>query len=278
MLKWAKELFPFCRSITGKGLRDTILFLKKINMDLKILSFKSGEKVFDWRIPDEWNINDSFIKHTSGKKYAQFSKSNLHIMGYSTPIDKWISKNELLKHIHTQKNLSNAVPYVTSFYKKNWGFCLSENEKKKLPNGKFKVFIDSNLQPGVLNLAEAKLKGRSKKEIFFSTNICHPSMANNELSGPILASALLKYIKNNYKKTYYSYRFIFVPETIGSIAYLSKKYREMKKRIIAGFVLSCVGDERNYSHIFSPNYNLADKALFSALIGLKNVRKYSYLE
>ena len=278
MLKWAKELFPFCRSITGKGLRDTILFLKKINMDLKILSFKSGEKVFDWRIPDEWNINDSFIKHTSGKKYAQFSKSNLHIMGYSTPIDKWISKNELLKHIHTQKNLSNAVPYVTSFYKKNWGFCLSENEKKKLPNGKFKVFVDSNLQPGVLNLAEAKLKGRSKKEIFFSTNICHPSMANNELSGPVLASALLKYIKNNYKKTYYSYRFIFVPETIGSIAYLSKKYREMKKRIIAGFVLSCVGDERNYSHISSPNYNLADKALSSALIGLKNVKKYSYLE
>ena len=278
MLKWAKELFPFCRSITGKGLRDTILFLKKINTDLKILSFKSGEKVFDWRIPDEWNIKDSFIKHTSGKKYAQFSKSNLHIVGYSIPIDKWISKNELLQHIHTQKNLPNAVPYVTTFYKKNWGFCLSENEKKKLPNGKFKVFIDSNLQPGVLNLAEAKLKGRSKKEIFFSTNICHPSMANNELSGPVLASALLKYIKNNYKKTYYSYRFIFVPETIGSIAYLSKKYREMKKRIIAGFVLSCVGDERNYSHISSPNYNLADKALSSALIGLKNVKKYSYLE
>jgi aminopeptidase-like protein len=278
MLKWAKELFPFCRSITGKGLKDTILFLKKINTDLKILSFKSGKKVFDWRIPDEWNIKDSFIKHTSGKKYAQFSKSNLHIMGYSTPIDKWISKNELLKHIYTQKDLPNAVPYVTSFYKKNWGFCLSESEKKKLPNGKFKVFIDSNLQPGLLNLAEAKLKGRSKKEIFFSTNICHPSMANNELSGPVLASALLKYIKNNYKKTYYSYRFIFVPETIGSIAYLSKKYREMKKRIIAGFVLSCVGDERNYSHIFSPNYNLADKALSSALIGLKNVKKYSYLE
>ena len=136
MLKWAKELFPFCRSITGKGLRDTILFLKKINTDLKILSFKSGEKVFDWRIPQEWNIKDSFIKHTSGKKYAQFSKSNLHIVGYSIPIDKWISKNELLQHIHTQKNLPNAVPYVTSFYKKNWGFCLSENEKKKITKWK----------------------------------------------------------------------------------------------------------------------------------------------
>ena len=278
MLKWAKELFPLCRSITGKGLRDTISFLRKINSELKVLSFRSGEKVFDWHIPNEWNINNAFIQHTSGKKYAQFSKSNLHVVGYSIPVNKWVFKSELMKHIYTQKSFPSAVPYVTSFYEKNWGFCLSENEKRKLPNGKFKVFIDSNLQPGVLNLAEAKLKGKSEKEIFFSTNICHPSMANNELSGPVLSSALLRYIKYNYKKTYFSYRFVFIPETIGSITYLSTKYKKMKKKIIAGFVLSCVGDERNYAHVFSPNYNLADKALSSALIGLKNVKEYSYLE
>ena len=278
MLKWAKELFPLCRSITGKGLRNTISFLRKINSELKVLSFRSGEKVFDWHIPNEWNINNAFIQHTSGKKYAQFSKSNLHVVGYSIPVNKWVFKSELMKHIYTQKSFPSAVPYVTSFYEKNWGFCLSENEKRKLPNGKFKVFIDSNLQPGVLNLAEAKLKGKSEKEIFFSTNICHPSMANNELSGPVLSSALLRYIKYNYKKTYFSYRFVFIPETIGSITYLSTKYKKMKKKIIAGFVLSCVGDERNYSHVFSPNYNLADKALSSALIGLKNVKEYSYLE
>ena len=278
MLKWAKELFPLCRSITGKGLRNTISFLRKINSELKVLSFRSGEKVFDWHIPNEWNINNAFIQHTSGKKYAQFSKSNLHVVGYSIPVNKWVFKSELMKHIYTQKSFPSAVPYVTSFYEKNWGFCLSENEKRKLPNGKFKVFIDSNLQPGVLNLAEAKLKGKSEKEIFFSTNICHPSMANNELSGPVLSSALLRYIKYNYKKTYFSYRFVFIPETIGSITYLSTKYKKIKKKIIAGFVLSCVGDERNYSHVFSPNYNLADKALSSALIGLKNVKEYSYLE
>ena len=278
MLKWAKELFPFCRSLTGKGLRETIFYLKKINFNLKILSFKSGKKVFDWKIPDEWNIKDSYIEDELGKKYAQFSKSNLHVVNYSTSINKWISKDELLKHIHTHKDMPDAIPYVTSYYKRDWGFCLSENEKKKLPEGKFKVFINSNLKPGELNLAEAKLKGKSKKEIFFSTNICHPSMANNELSGPTLSSALLRYIKDNYVKSYYSYRFLFVPETIGSIAYLSKNYKEMKKNIIAGFTLSCVGDERNFSHVVSPNYNLADEALTSALIGLNNVKVYPFLE
>ena len=278
MIKWAKKLFSFCRSITGQGLRDTIYYLRKINSDLKILSFKSGRKVFDWKIPNEWNIKDSYIEHESGKKYAQFSKSNLHVVNYSTSINKWIFKDELLRHIHTRKDLPDAIPYITSYYKKNWGFCLSENEKKKLPNGKFKVFINSSLLPGKLNLAEAKLKGKSKKEIFFSTNICHPSMANNELSGPILSSALLRYIKDNYNKSYYSYRFLFVPETIGSLAYLSKNYKKMKKDIIAGFTLSCVGDERSFSHVVSPNYNLADEALSSALIGLNNVKVYSFLE
>ena len=158
----------------------------KINSDLKILSFKSGKKVFDWIIPNEWNIKDSYIEHELGQKYAEFSKSNLHVINYSIPINKWISKDELLKHIYTRKDFPDAIPYVTSYYKRNWGFCLSENEKKKLPNGKFKAFINSKLAPGELNLAEARLIGKSQKEIFFSTNICHPSMANNELSGPVV--------------------------------------------------------------------------------------------
>ncbi len=278
MISWAKKLFPICRSITGAGLRETIYFLKDINPNIKILTFNSGKKIFDWKIPDEWNIKNSYIEDESGKKYAEFSKSNLHVVNYSVPINKWISKNELLKHIYTVKNFPDAIPYVTSYYKKKWGFCLSENEKYNLPTGKFKVFINSTLKKGKLNLAEAKLKGKVQREIFISTNICHPSMANNELSGPVLLSALIKYVRDNYKKSYYSYRFLFTPETIGSLAYLSKNYINMKKRIIAGFTLSCVGDERNYSHVASPNYNLADQALESALIGLKNVKAYSFLE
>ena len=277
MIKWAKELFPICRSITGAGLRETIFYLKKINSNLSILSFNTGKKVFDWKIPKEWNIKDSYIKHESGRKYAEFSKSNLHVVNYSTSVNRWVSRDELLKHIYTSKEFPNAIPYITSYYKKKWGFCLSEKEKKRLPKGRFKVFINSTFHKGKLNLAEAKIKGKVKKEIFFSTNICHPSMANNELSGPVLASALLKYIQDNYKKTYYSYRFLFTPETIGSIAYLSKNYKKMKKRILAGFTLSCVGDERSYSHVLSPKYNLADKALSSALLGLNNVKTFSFI-
>ena len=278
MLKWAKELFPLCRSITGKGLRDTISFLRKINPELKVLSFRSGEKVLDWHIPNEWNINNAFIQHTSGKKYAQFSKSNLHVVGYSIPVNKWVFKSELIKHIYTQKNFPSAVPYVTSFYEKNWGFCLSENEKRKLPNGKFKVFIDSNLQPGVLNLAEAKLKGKSEKEIFFSTNICHPSMANNELSGPIVSMALIKYFMK--KKLNKTMRFIFIPETIGSLAYLSKKLKILKKNVIGGFNLTCIGDDRNHSCMLSRNENSqSDKAIIQCYKKLKIKHKiFSYLE
>ena len=161
----------------------------------------------------------------------------------------------------------NPIWTSTTYNKKNSGICLSENEKNSLPNGKFRVFINSSLKKGNLNLAEAKLNGKTKKEIFFSTNICHPSMANNELSGPVLLSALIKYIKDFHKNNYYSYRFIFTPETIGSIAYLSKNYKKMKKNIITGFTLSCVGDERSFSHVVSSSYKLADKALSSALIG-----------
>ena len=279
MIKWAKDLFPICRSITGEGLRKTLLYLKRINPNLKTLSFKSGEKVFDWRIPEEWNIYDSYIQHKSGKKFAEFKKSNLHIVGYSQPINKWINKKELIKRIHTQKDLPDAIPYVTSYYKKYWGFCLSEKQKKKLPNGKFKVFINSTLKPGKLNIGEIYLKGRGKKEVFFSTYICHPSMANNELSGPVLSSAIAKYIKNTYKKTNVSYRFVFVPETIGALAYLKKKYKNLKKNVVAGFVLSCVGDERNYSHILSPKENnLADTALSAAFIGLRKTKTFSYLD
>ena len=275
MIEWAKDLFPICRSITGEGLRKTIYYLKNINPNIKMLTFKSGTKVFDWNIPEEWNIKDAYIEDESKKKYAQFSKSSLHVVNYSVPVDKWVSKAELLKHIHTVKKMPDAIPYVTTYYKKNWGFCLSENEKNSLPNGKFRVFINSSLKKGNLNLAEAKLNGKTKKEIFFSTNICHPSMANNELSGTVLLSALIKYIKDSHKNNYYSYRFIFTPETIGSIAYLSKNYKKMKKNIIAGFTLSCVGDERSFSHVVSSSYNLADKALSSALIGKSNAKLYS---
>ena len=230
MLKWAKILFPICRSLTGKGTQRTLRFFKNINSEFKIINFRSGDKVFDWKIPLEWNIRDAYIQHSSKKKFAEFKKNNLHVVGYSKPVNKIITKNELLKNIYTQKNQLAAIPYVTSYYKERWGFCMSEKMKRKLPNGKYKVFIDSDLKKGFLEVMQAKLKGKSKKEIFFSSYVCHPSMANNELSGPVLLNAILKYIKEKYPKRKFSYRFVLLPETIGPIAYLSKFKNLLKKK------------------------------------------------
>ena len=277
MIQWAKDLFPLCRSLTGKGTQQTLRYFKRINPEFKIFSFKSGTKVFDWVIPNEWNIMDAYIKHESGRKYCDFKKHNLHIVGYSMPINKSFNKKELLKYIYTEKKQPNSIPYVTSYYKKRWGFCMSENGKKKLPSGKYTVFINSSLKKGVMELMDAKIKGRNKKEIFFSSYVCHPSMANNELSGPVLLNALLKYIKKAYPRSNYSYRFVLLPETIGSITYINKNLDNLKKNVICGFNLTCVGDERAYSYVSSKNGNtLADEAIKATLINKKKVNRYNF--
>ena len=279
MIKWAKDLFPLCRSLTGKGTQKTLRYFKMINPEFKIFKFKSGLKVFDWRIPDEWNITDAYIKHEKGKKYCNFKKCNLHVMGYSVPTNLLLGKKDLLKYIFTEKKQPDVIPYVTSYYKPRWGFCMSENEKKILPDGKYKVYIDSSLKKGVMELMEAKIKGKTKKEIFFSSYVCHPSMANNELSGPVLLNALLKYIKKAFPKPKYSYRFVLLPETIGSITYINKNLNSLKKNVICGFNLTCVGDERSYSYVSSRKGNtLADQAIKAALISKKKVIKYSFVD
>ena len=278
IMTWAHDLFPICRSITGGGFLKTVSYIKNVHNDLKLISFKTGENVFDWTIPKEWNIVDSYIEHESGKKFAEFYKHNLHVLNYSKPIDKWMDKELLLPHIHTQPDQPDWIPYVTSYYEERWGFCMSENDKKKLPGGRYRAYINSELKDGELNVAEVLIPGSCTKEIFFSTYICHPSMANNELSGPVLQMALIDYLKTSFAKLKYSYRFIFVPETIGSISYLSKRHKIMKKNIICGFNISCVGDSRSYSHIESRSGNtLADFAVEAALIGKSNVKRYSFL-
>ena len=277
MINWIKKLFPICRSITGNGTRETLAFFEKINPELKRIKFKSGKKVFDWTIPLEWNIKDAYIS-IKNKKIVNFKNSNLHVMGYSTPIKKTISLKELLLHTYTNKKRPNSIPYVTSYYKKNWGFCMKESMKKKLKKGRYKVFIDSNLKKGFLECSHAIIKGREKKEIFFTSYVCHPSMANNELSGPSLLNHILLYIKKNYPRTNYSYRFFLGPEAIGSIAYLSKYYKVMKKNTICGFNFSCVGDERNFSIVHSPYQNtLADRSLLSSIFKYKNAKMYNFI-
>ncbi len=280
LIDHVKKLFPKCRSITGEGIRETLSYFESHNNEYERLSFKTGEQVFDWNIPKEWNIIDGFIQHKeSGKKFAEFKKLNLHIVGYSEPIDQILNLEEFIDRIHVSQVNDNFVPYVTSYYKKYWGFCLSKREKDDLPKGKYRVFINSSLDNGYLEMSQALLKGQRKKEILFSSYVCHPSMANNELSGPVVLNAILNYLKNKYKKRKYSYRFLMLPETIGSLAYLSRNLNKMKKNIICGFNLSCVGDERAYSYVNSPFKNtLADKAIQSALIGKENVKIYSFLQ
>ena len=230
------KLFPITRSLTGQGVRKTLGIIKNQVPILKIKKFKSGSKVFDWKIPSEWNVYDAYVLDKNNVKIIDFKKNNLHLVGYSIPINKFLSKKELLKNLHFLKDQPNAIPYVTSYYKKRWGFCISYNQYKKFDknyssNDLFKVVIVSKFKKdGDLNYGEVILKGNSKKEILVSTYICHPSMANNEVSGPVLASTLAKYI-NNMKVKNYSYRIIFIPETIGSIVYLSKNITKMKKNV-----------------------------------------------
>ena len=187
-----KNLFSICRSLTGNGVRKTLQVIKKEFKNLKIHKVKSGTKVFDWTVPPEWNISDAYILDKYNKKIVDFKKNNLHIVGYSIPTKKLLSKKKLLSCIHSLPNQPNAIPYVTSYYKKTYGFCISHIEKKKLDKkykdtDKFKVVIKSNLnQRGNLNYGELVIKGKSSQEILISTYICHPSMANNELSGPIV--------------------------------------------------------------------------------------------
>lgn len=248
----AKNLWPINRSITGEGVRKTLSKIKEVIPELKIFEIKSGTKVFDWTVPKEWKINDAYIITPKGKKICSFKKNNLHLVGYSIPVHEKISLSELQKHLHSLPDQPSAIPYVTSYYKKRWGFCITQKQRDQLKKGQYEVFIDSELINGSLTYGELIIKGKLKKEVFLSTYICHPSMANNELSGPSVATYIAKWLLDKSNRRF-SYRIVFVPETIGSIAYLSKNKKKLISRVIAGFNISCVGDDRDYSYLPSRN-------------------------
>jgi aminopeptidase-like protein len=277
--KLFKILWPINRSITGKGFLKSLKIINKFTKSLKIKKVKTGTKVYDWKIPKEWNVKTAWIKDENGKEIINYKKNNLHLVGYSHQFNKVISFNELNQHLYSLKNQKDAIPYVTSYYKKTWGFCLSEKQRKKIDKkSKYHVFIDSSLTSGFLRYGEIFLKGKSSKVILLSTYLCHPSLANNELSGPILASLITKWLKS--KKNYYSYRIVFLPETIGSIAFIQKNIKYLKEKVLAGFVLTCVGDERNYSYLPSRDGNTtADKVIQRVLINNKiKYKKYNWLD
>lgn len=259
IFKFAEDIFPINRSLTGNGVRETLTSIKHLIPNLKIHEVSSGTKVYDWVVPEEWNIESAYIIGPNGEKICDYAKNNLHLVGYSIPFDGKISLDELQLHLYSLPEQPEAIPYVTSYYDENWGFCISQNDRNKLVEGEYEVLIKGRKSTGFLNYADVVFEGKSKKEVIFSTYVCHPSMANNEVSGITVSTFLAKWIAG-LNDRYYTYRFIFIPETIGSLVYIKKNLKYLQKNTIAGFNITCIGDERSYSYLTSRNGNtLADR-------------------
>jgi aminopeptidase-like protein len=276
MMKLARELWPLARSLSGPGTAKTLETLKRELGDLSVSAFQTGSQAFDWEVPKEWIVREAFIEDPMGMRICDYSSNNLHLVGYSTPVRENLSLDDLQAHLHSIPDQPDAIPYLTSYYRETWGFCISEKQRRNLVPGVYSVVIDADLKQGEIPFAELVIRGNSEREVFFSTYICHPSMANNELSGPVLAVALARYLGTI--TTHYSYRFLFIPETIGAISYLSENLTQLKSRMLAGYVLTCVGDDRTYSYLPSRRGNtVADRLAIETLVDMKlEYQSYSW--
>lgn len=240
-----RRLFPICRSITGNGVRETLSILREY-VPLKVHEVPTGTKAFDWTVPKEWNIGDAYIKDPSGKKIVDFKKNNLHVMGYSTPVRAKMRLAALKQHLHSLPEQPDLIPYKTSYYKEAWRFCLSHKQLRVLKDGMYEVVIDSTLKKGSLTYGELLIPGKTKEEVLISAYVCHPSMANDSLSGVVLTTFLARALMKK-KDLRYSYRFLFIPETIGAIVWLSKN-RARAKHIKHGLVATCAGDAGPFTY------------------------------
>jgi len=239
-----ERLYPICRSITGDGVRETLKILDEF-IPIEIREIPSGSEVFDWTVPDEWNIRDAWIKDSRGKKIVDFQKLNLHVLNYSVPVEKTVKLDELKEHLFSLPDHPDWVPYRTSYHDRNWGFCLSHNQLLGLQEDDYEVKVDSTLQPGHLTYGEYFIEGTSTEEVLISCHICHPSLCNDNLSGIAIAAFVAMALRESELK--YSYRFLFIPGTIGSITWLSQNEDKLSN-IKHGLVLSLLGDSGKFNY------------------------------
>jgi aminopeptidase-like protein len=238
MHAFISELYPICRSITGEGVRETLRLVQK-RIPITIEEVPSGTKVFDWVVPLEWNIRDAYVKNLDGERLIDFRKSNLHVVNYSQPVNQRLPLVELKKHLHSLPEYPDWVPYRTTYYKESWGFCLSHKDLVELVDSEYDVCIDSTLKPGYLTYGEFLLRGEIEDEVLISSHVCHPSLCNDNLSGIAIATFLADWLRSCQRR--YSYRFLFIPGTIGSITWLSQ-HQQQASRIKHGLVLTGLGD------------------------------------
>ena len=273
---WIKQSLPIKRTLAGPGYDETLNLIRKEIPNLIIHEYKSGTQIFDWTVPPEWHLEHAYIKNSSGETIIDSDNSSLHVLGYSEPVNKILSLEELSKNVFTLENLPDAIPYVASFYDSNWGFCMSDKQFKSLKEDQYEVVIKAKKNQGVLKTAEFYKKGKSKKEIIFSTYLCHPEMVNNELAAPAILTFMAKLLAE--KETKYSYRFLFNVETIGTLCYINKNLKSLNENVIAGFVLTCFGDDATPNIIPSRYGNsLADSFAHETLDKLNidyNTRSY----
>jgi len=259
MYRFITELYPICRSITGDGVRETLRLIRK-HIPLEIHEIPSGTKVFDWTVPQEWNIQDAYIKNNKGERVVDFKKSNLHVVSYSQPIHTKMTLGELKPHLHTLPESPEWIPWRTSYYKESWGFCLTHKQFQTLQDEEYEVCIQSSLEKGSLTYGEYVIPGQTTEEVLISVNVCHPSLCNDNLSGTVLAIHLAKKIRS--EKPRYTYRFLFIPTTIGSIAWLSG-HEKATENIRHGIVLTCVGDSGGFTYKKSRRGNAEIDQVFS---------------
>lgn len=277
MMPLMRRLFPICRSLSGAGVRETLDFVGEL-IPLQRDRIASGTQCFDWEVPREWNISDAYIRDPQGRKIIDFQINNLHVVNYSVPIRAILPLAQLQGHLHSIPEYPEAIPYRASYYNEAWGFCLSHEQRQQLEEGNYEVVIDSTLEPGFLDYAQCLIPGSDETEIFFSTYICHPSMANDQLSGIVLLAMLMRLV-GSLPGWRYSYRALFAPETMGAIAFLSRHHESLTARMKAGYVVTCVGDNGPFTYVRSKRRTTAaDKAAEHVLRQLGKTRTVSIRE